>query len=317
MSNRSATRQHCPEPAVEIDLQRLAGELDASYADRVGVNLAETFNLPGRAEVESLIDRLLEVVFPGFSSSPRHRESLTAETTVLLLELKKELQSQISRAMRFGCRGECCGECEWAERGAAAVKALFDALPEIRALMKYDVQAAYDGDPAAVSLDEVILSYPCIKAITIQRFAHVLYRAGTPLIPRLMTEYAHAVTGIDIHPGAQLGRGVFIDHGTGVVIGETAVIGDFVRIYQGVTLGALSFPTDAHGVMIKGRKRHPSVGDRVTIYAGATILGDITIGADCVIGGNVWLTEDLPAGTRIIALPPEQQKRKRSGKPKA
>ena len=136
MSNRSATRQHCPEPAAEIDLQRLAGELEASYADRVGVNLAETFNLPGRAEVERLIDRLMEVVFPGFSSSPRHRESLTAETTVLLLELKKELLSQISRAMRFGCRGECCGECEWAERGAAAVKTLFDALPEIRALMK-------------------------------------------------------------------------------------------------------------------------------------------------------------------------------------
>ncbi len=316
MSNNQMVCKSCPEAAADIDMQDLVAKLEASYADRIGVNLAETYNLPGQAEVERLIDRLLEVIFPGFSSSPRHRESLNAETTVLLVELKEELLSQISRAMRFGCSSGCCGECEWTQRGSAAVKALFAALPDIRALMKFDVQAAYDGDPAAVSLDEIILSYPCIKAITIQSFAHVLYQYGTPLIPRLMTEYAHSATGIDIHPGAKLGRGVFIDHGTGVVIGETAVIGDFVRIYQGVTLGALSFPTDAHGVAIKGCKRHPTVGNHVTIYAGATILGDITIGENCVIGGNVWLTEDLPAGTRIIALPPEQQKKQRSGKPR-
>ncbi len=173
--------------------------------------------------------------------------------------------------------------------------------------MKADVAAAYAGDPAAVSYDEIILSYPGIKAITIQRLAHVLYTVETPLIPRMMTEYAHSLTGIDIHPGATLGKGIFIDHGTGVVIGETAVLGDNVRIYQGVTLGAGNFPKDACGMLIKGNKRHPTIGSNVTIYSNASVLGDITIGDNSVIGGNVWLTESLPAGTKITARPPEHR----------
>jgi serine O-acetyltransferase len=163
-----------------------------------------------------------------------------------------------------------------------------------------DVQAAFDGDPAAKSLDEIILSYPCIKAIMIQRIAHILYCDGIPLIPRIMGEYAHRITAIDIHPGAKLGEGIFIDHGTGVVIGETATIGSNVKIYQGVTLGALSFPKDTDGKIIKGQKRHPTIEDNVTIYAGATILGDIVIGRDSVIGGNVWLTHSVPEGSRIV-----------------
>ena len=148
-----------------------------------------------------------------------------------------------------------------------------------------------------------------MKAIAIQRLAHVLYDLDVPLIPRMMTEYAHSITGIDIHPGAKIGEGVFIDHGTGVVVGETAIIGDNVRIYQGVTLGAGNFPKNACGMLIKGLKRHPTVGRNVTIYSGASVLGDITIGDDSVIGGNVWLTESLPAGTKITALPPENRKK--------
>jgi serine O-acetyltransferase len=171
--------------------------------------------------------------------------------------------------------------------------------------MKLDVRAAYDGDPAAKSFDEIILSYPGIKAITIQRFAHILYLENVPLIPRMLCEYAHSTTGIDIHPGACLGEAVFIDHGTGVVIGETAVLGDNVKLYQGVTLGALSFPKDACGKIIKGAKRHPTLENDVTVYAGATILGDVVIGEGSVIGGNVWLTESCVAGSKIIIQPPD------------
>ena len=167
------------------------------------------------------------------------------------------------------------------------------------------IQAAYAGDPAARSLDEIVLSYPGVKAITIQRIAHKLYQLKVPMIPRMMTEYAHRITGIDIHPGAKLGKGVFIDHGTGVVIGETAELGNDVKIYQGVTLGALSFPKDACGMIIKGAKRHPTIEDGVTIYAGATILGAITIGKNSVIGGNVWLTEGTEPGTKITIASPE------------
>ena len=171
------------------------------------------------------------------------------------------------------------------------------------------MKAAYVGDPAAASYDEVILSYPGLKAIAIQRLAHVLYEAKIPFIPRMMTEYAHSVTGIDIHPGARIGKGFFIDHGTGVVIGETAVLGEQVRIYQGVTLGAVSFPKDACGALIKGQKRHPTIGNNVIIYSGASVLGDIIIGDNSVIGGNVWLTERLPAGTKITAAMPENRKK--------
>ena len=178
-------------------------------------------------------------------------------------------------------------------------------LPQLREVIKKDIQAAYDGDPAARSLDEVIVSYPGLKAITIQRLAHILYKEGIPMIPRIMTEYAHRITAIDIHPGATIGEGFFIDHGTGVVVGETATIGNNVKLYQGVTLGAHSFPKDACGKIIKGAKRHPNIEDNVTIYAGATILGNITIGANSIIGGNVWLTEDIPAGTKVRIADPQ------------
>ena len=281
-------------------LKQIAALIDATYADEVGINPVEGENLPRRAEVIDVTEKLLELVFPGFD-----RHAGTPNIVALLAEIRSALAGQICRAIRHeknnsDCTGECQnGKCE------RAVFSLLESLPEIRNIAKEDVAATYAGDPAATNYDEIILSYPGIKAITIQRLAHILYSAKVPLIPRMMTEYAHMLTGIDIHPGAQMGRGIFIDHGTGVVIGETAVLGNNVRIYQGVTLGAGNFPKDACGMLIKGLKRHPTIGNNVTIYSGASVLGDITIGDNSVIGGNVWLTESMPAGTKITARPPE------------
>ncbi len=186
--------------------------------------------------------------------------------------------------------------------GQAEEKALelIDALPGILEILKTDIRAGYEGDPAAKSTDEIILTYPAFKAITIFRIAHKLYEMGIPLIPRIMTEYAHRLTGIDIHPGASIGRYFFIDHGTGVVIGETTVIGEHVKLYQHVTLGAKSFEIGPNGVPVKGIKRHPNIGNHVVIYAGATILGGTTtIGDNSVVGGNVWLTHSIPAGSIV------------------
>ncbi len=186
----------------------------------------------------------------------------------------------------------------------SATERFMKSLPAIRALVALDVEAAFDGDPAAQGAEEIVLAYPAIRALSIHRIAHVLYDLGVPLLPRIMSEYAHDRTGIDIHPGARIGERFFIDHGTGVVIGETALIGKRVRIYQGVTLGATSLK---HAGSLRGVKRHPTVEDDVTIYAGATILGGETvIGAGSVIGGNVWLTDSVPPGTRMLAEPPRQ-----------
>ena len=179
--------------------------------------------------------------------------------------------------------------------------ALFAKLPAIRETLETDIQAGYEGDPAATCPEEVMLAYPAFEAISIFRIAHELYLLKVPMLPRMMTEYAHSLTGIDIHPGATIGRSFFIDHGTGVVIGETTVIGEHVKLYQGVTLGAKSFAVQADGTLVKGNKRHPNIGNNVVIYAGATILGgDTYIGDNCVIGGNVWLTHSVEPGKRVL-----------------
>ena len=283
-------------------LKEIASKIASTYEDGIGVNPVEGENLPRRAEVIEVTEKLLELIFPGFD-----RHAGTPNTVALLAEIDSDLADQICRAIRHASGGcDCSGECGSAQCDAA-VFALLEAIPGIREIAKLDVAAAYAGDPAATNNDEIILSYPGIKAITVQRLAHILYAAKVPLIPRMMTEYAHTLTGIDIHPGARLGKGIFIDHGTGVVIGETAVLGDNVRIYQGVTLGAGNFPKDACGMLIKGLKRHPTIGNNVIIYSGASVLGDVTIGDNSVIGGNVWLTESLPAGTKITARPPENR----------
>ena len=272
-------------------LNGITTEITRSYEDGFGVNYTNKDNLPRRSEVVSVTDHLLELLFPGFDQ--RFRGEVDTEERVALCF--DELASQICRALHRSGTNKCC--CDEGARCEEAAFKLLEQLPAIREMLKEDVKAAYVGDPAAVSCDEVILSYPGLKAIAIQRLAHVLYEAKIPFIPRMMTEYAHSATGIDI------------DHGTGVVIGETAVLGEKVRIYQGVTLGAVSFPKDACGALIKGQKRHPTIGNNVIIYSGASVLGDITIGDNSVIGGNVWLTESLPAGTKITAAMPENRKK--------
>jgi len=287
--------------------RRVTAKLCATYGDEQGINQIDVSNMPQSEEVTVVLESILEVLFPGYTGRhPFSRAGLEFAIGDHVNHIFRRLVEQIERAYAYRCRMEkSCDGFDCLRQAEDATIALLDRLPAIREMLKTDVQAAMDGDPAAKSTDEVVIAYPGLKAIAIQRIAHELYAANVPLIPRVMGEYAHSLTGIDIHPGARIGKSFFIDHGTGVVIGETAVLGDNVKLYQGVTLGALSFPKDESGRLIKGRKRHPNLEDNVTIYAGATILGDITIGHDSVIGGNVWLTESVPPYTKITIAPPE------------
>ena len=285
-------------------IEKLTDRINATYQDSFAVNHNEEQDLPREQEILENLNRLMELIFPGFSGRTVHSaETMKYAVGEILAQTYVSMRALIYRVNRYLCKRDP-SECNCMERAEKAARELLESIPDIREAMKQDVQAAFDGDPAAKSLDEVVLSYPCIKAITIQRIAHNLYLSGVPMIPRMMGEYAHRITGIDIHPGAKLGKGLFIDHGTGVVIGETAEIGKGVKIFKGVTLGALSFPKDACGMIIKGAKRHPTIEDDVTIYAGASILGSVTIGAGSIIGGNVWLTENTPPGTKITIADP-------------
>jgi len=257
---------------------------------------------------------LREVLFPGFFGPP----DLTPKTMeyhlgISLDRLARLLAQEVKRGFCFVCedRSGDCGACM--ERSREAVHAFLEELPEIRRLLASDVTAAFEGDPAAKNMGEVIYCYPSIRAMTNHRIAYALNRLSVPLIPRIISEMAHAVTGIDIHPGASIGEQFFMDHGTGIVIGETSVIGRNVRIYQGVTLGAKSFPKDGQGRPVKGVKRHPIVEDYVTIYAGATILGPITIGHHAVIGGNVWVVDPVPPFARMIQGKAEEGARNGNG----
>jgi len=252
--------------------------------------------LPQREAAVHIIAVALEILFPGYYGDRTcSRDNLAYHIGDRLHELYLTLSEQIYRTVRHECRreGPECPHCRaLAEANAQEV---LRRLPELRRLLRLDVQAALDGDPAAGSFDEIILSYPGLLAVAVYRFAHELWRLGVPLLARMMTEHAHTQTGIDIHPGAVIGESFFMDHGTGVVIGETTVIGNHVKLYQGVTLGALSFPKDACGKLIRGQKRHPTIEDGATIYAHATILGGTTVvGEHSTVGGNVWLTESVP-----------------------
>ena len=287
-------------------IDSMVQEICNTYEDVKGINHIEGFNLPSETEVENILLQLMEIIFPGYSGKKSlSLKSIKYNVGETLSNVYTELSDQIMRALKYNCAMDHCDSCDIPALTEDATKALISGLTKIRNTMKLDIAAAFDGDPAARSLDEIILSYPGVKAITIQRIAHILYSNNVPLIPRMLCEYSHRETGIDIHPGAELGEGIFIDHGTGVVIGETAVLGDNVKIYQGVTLGALSFPKDACGQIIKGAKRHPTIEENVTIYAGATILGDIVIGKDSVIGGNVWVTETMAPGRKVTMPAPE------------
>ena len=261
----------------------------------------DTEPIPSEGYVIDIISKLREILFPGFFSrekiDPFNLKYVMGQAVSDLFDM---LSEQIAHSIRHECfrYDQPCTECS--EQGQTIAVGLLEALPGIREILATDVRAAYEGDPAAKSHDEIIFSYPGIFAIMVYRTAHRLFELGVPLLPRIMTEHAHSVTGIDIHPGAKIGECFVIDHGTGVVIGETTEIGRNVRIYQGVTLGALSLPKDA-GQRFRGKKRHPTIMDDVIIYSGATILGgDTIIGARSVIGGNVWITDSVPEDTRVV-----------------
>jgi len=258
--------------------------------------------LPQKREVIAIVRGLQEVIYPGyFGDQALYREYLHAHLADQLYALSKKLETEVKKAFSATYRRPGGEVAAFPRKDAAeVVVAFFEKLPEVMELIASDVVAAYEGDPAASCLEEVILAYPGLKAVFTYRLVHVLHELGVPLIPRIMTEFAHNETGVDIHPGAKIGREFFIDHGTGVVIGETAVIGDRVKLYQGVTLGALSFPRDERGKLVRGKKRHPTLEDDVVVYAGATILGgDTVVGRGSVIGGNVWLTTSVPPYSKV------------------
>ncbi len=257
--------------------------------------------LPSKDMVMEIVEELRSVLFPGyFGNTDVCRSSMAFHVGATLDRIFKRLHEQVRRGLCFACDEDETTDCATCEQQALEItKDFLTRLPKIQRLLATDVRAAYEGDPAARSPDEAVFCYPGVQALTCFRLAHELHEKGVPLIPRMITEYAHSRTGIDIHPGAKVGKSFFIDHGTGVVIGETAEIGDRVRIYQGVTLGAKSFPLDGNGRPLKNVPRHPWVEDDVIIYAGATILGRVTIGRGTVIGGNVWIDRDVPPGARV------------------
>jgi serine O-acetyltransferase len=281
-------------------LEHVIDSVADSYRLGRAIDSLESTALPNRRKIIDAISELEHVAYMGFYStrllSPLNLRQHIGEH---MHRAAEALTEQISRAVGYRRSGGAPGpgEVAWSE---AVVLETFARIPDIREQLALDVQAAYDGDPAAKSIEEVVFSYPAIQAITVYRLAHELQLRGVPMVPRIMAEYAHSKTGIEIHPGAKIGLRFFIDHGTGVVIGETAVIGDNVKLYQGVTLGALSFARDEAGDVIREIKRHPTIEDDVTIYAGATILGgDTVIGRGSVIGSNTWVIGSVPPGTRV------------------
>jgi serine O-acetyltransferase len=264
-----------------------------SYARDGGINHLDGVNLPSQDSVADLARDFMHVLFPGyFEQTGLAQKDVPAWLDRLLAKIDQRLTTELEKSLRFA------QDPDPAAKARHIATDLLTQLPEVRRVVQTDVNAAFLGDPAARSVEEIIVAYPCVLAISLQRIAHVLYRLGVPLLPRMLTEYGHERTGVDIHPGANIGTHFFIDHCVGVVIGETATIGDHVKLYQGVTLGAKSFEVDGAGNPVKGGKRHPDIADHVTIYAHATILGgDTRIGAHSVIGGNVWLLESVPANS--------------------
>ncbi|MDT5155922.1 MAG: serine O-acetyltransferase [Acidobacteriota bacterium] len=283
-------------------ISRAAEALVESYScEGVKIHHLDRRPLPSRAEAVAVLDALQELLFPGYTGA----QGLTGASLRLHVEsrvawLYETLTEQISRAINHGERLD--DACPVTDRQATECAEEFLArLPRVREVLATDVRAAYEGDPSAACYDEIIFSYPGLYAIMTYRLAHELHTLDVPLIPRIMTEHAHSRTGIDIHPGTRVGSSFFIDHGTGVVVGGTAVIGANVKLYQGVTLGAFSFDKDGAGQLIRHTKRHPTIEDDVVVYAGATILGgDTVIGRGSVIGGNVWLTHSVPPDTRVL-----------------
>jgi len=293
---------------VETGLPGLVEDVMKNYQTIGGMDHLEGRDLPSKKIVIEVLEDLITLLFPGYLGKTEiTKANIKYLLGTTLASTYTRLTNEVEKSLKYICRKiKECPEDICQKRAQVVVREILEKLPEVRSLLSGDIQAAYDGDPAAVSNEEVILSYPCVLAITTYRIAHELYLRGVPLIPRIMSEHVHSLTGIDIHPGAKIGKNFFIDHGTGVVIGETAEIGDNVKLYQGVTLGALSFPKDEKGQIIRGRKRHPTIGNNVIVYSGATLLGpEAIVGDNVTIGGNVWITDRVAPGTCITIARPQ------------
>ncbi|MGO9513975.1 MAG: serine O-acetyltransferase [Steroidobacteraceae bacterium] len=298
-------------------LERLSEELLESYLGDERARRISRRYLPSREAVVEILEGVLELMYPGyFGRRDLTSENLAAHVEQAVAALAPKIESEVEHCLCYGREREAPWQefSECAPRARDLTEVFLRRLPEIRRLLVGDVQAAFDGDPAATNLDEVILAYPGVLAVSVYRIAHELYDLGVPMMARIMTEWAHSKTGCDIHPGAKIGAAFFIDHATGVVIGETTDIGEGVKLYQGVTLGALSLPRDASGQIIRGRKRHPTVESGATLYANATILGGQTVvGAESVIGGSVFLTRSVPPRSRVSLKEPDLRVASRDG----
>jgi serine O-acetyltransferase len=283
-----------------------------SYEQVGGLNNRDSHNMPSKRAVGQICEDLLQLLFPGFHDDDAvHHASLADLTTERLARVVARLTDQVRKSVRIGDPKKPTG------KTPPIIDQFCKSLPAVRELLRTDIEAAFEGDPAALLREEIIVSYPFIEAIGIQRLAHRLHRSGAPVIPRMMTEWAHGRTGIDIHPGAAIGSHFFIDHGTGVVVGETCVIGNRVKLYHGVTLGARSFAKDGAGHIVKGGKRHPNVDDNVTIYPNSTILGGETvIGANSTIGANVFLMQSVPPNSLVVYEETQLVIRDKNGKHK-
>ena len=309
----NATVSAKPAPPLDKLREKL---LDSYLGDERARRISQRY-LPSREAIVEILNSVLDLMYPGyFGRQDLNRENLGAHVAQMVTALVPKLEREIEHCLCYGREREALraelGEC--APRAREVAQIFLQRLPEIRELLIRDVQAAFDGDPAALNLDEIILAYPGVLAVSVYRIAHALYDLGVPMMARIMTEWAHSKTGCDIHPGATIGAAFFIDHATGVVIGETTYIGEGVKLYQGVTLGALSLPKDASGQIIRGRKRHPTVENGSTLYANATVLGGQTVvGADSVIGGSVFLTRSVPPRSRVSLKEPELRVLTRDG----
>jgi len=281
-------------------LPEIVNKLESSILSSSEIEADEGLDLTGRNDIFEILDAILAVLFPGsFSKEIVDKKEMAFYISDKLRHISYKLGKHIRDVLKYKCSKTNCSTCNCDDHANDFLISLIEELPSIRAILMEDIQAAFDGDPAAQFIDEIILSYPCIEAVATHRIAHKLYSLGVPIIPRIMSERAHSRTGIDIHPGAKIGPRFFIDHGTGVVIGETSTIGRNVKLYQGVTLGALSV-VDKDGKLRKDQKRHPDIEDDVVIYANATILGGETvIGKGSVIGGNTWIVQSVAPGSKV------------------
>lgn len=300
-------------------LPQLTQRIVDTYRPDDGMNHLGHCPLPSYTEVTEVLLDLKDLLYPGYRRRVGlHSGNIIYHVGNLVDSLHDRLTIQIGRALRHEDRvsrahSDCESEVDFEAKGQAMTLEFLRRIPELRQTLGTDVRAAFDGDPACRTTDEIVFCYPGFAATTVYRIAHALLQIGVPFIPRMMTEWAHKETGIDIHPGAQIGEYFFIDHGTGVVVGETCQIGQHVKIYQGVTLGALSFPTDAEGHLVRGQKRHPTIEDRVVIYANATVLGGRTvIGHDSVIGSSVWVTRSVSPKTTVLLEKPRLKVRSAS-----